>query len=258
MSPIRLWNSFYGLFRKQVIRILRIWPQVYLPSIINTVLYFLIFGGVLGSRVGNINGYDYMTFLAPGLIMMAIIINSYSNVVSAFYSERFIHSIDEILVSPMPNWMMICGFVGGGVFRGITLGIFLMIVSLFFTHIDYHHWFLILVTLFFSSSLFSLAGFFNGIFARKFDDTAIITTFVLTPLIYLGGVFYEIDNLPGIWQTISRLNPIHVIIEQFRFAMLGRAADYNEYFTLSMLIVFNIIAFAICLFCMRKGYGIKS
>ncbi len=258
MSPIKMWLSFYGLLRKQVLRILRIWPQVYLPSVINTVLYFLIFGGVLGARVGTINGYDYMTFLAPGLIMMAIIINSYSNVVSAFYSERFIHSIDEILVSPMPNWLMILGFVGGGVFRGLTLGITLMVVSVFFTHVSYHHWVLILITLFFSSSLFSLAGFFNGIFARKFDDTSIVTTFVLTPLIYLGGVFYEIDKLPGMWQTISRINPIHIIIEQFRFAMLGHAPDFNEYLTLSILVSFNLVAFAICWFCMHKGYGIKT
>ncbi|MDF1796633.1 MAG: ABC transporter permease [Coxiellaceae bacterium] len=258
MNPIKMWHAFYGLFRKQVIRILRIWPQVFLPSIINTILYFIIFGGVLGARVGLIDGFDYMTFIAPGLIMMAIIINSYSNVVSAFYSERFIHSIDEILVSPMPDWLMISSFVGGGIFRGVILGIILMIVSLFFTSIDFHHWFLILVTLFLSSCLFSLAGFFNGIFARKFDDTAIITTFVLTPLIYLGGVFYEIDKLPGIWQTISRLNPIHIVIEQFRYAMLGKAPDYNEYFTLTMLFAFNIILFAICWWCVRKGYGIKS
>lgn len=258
MSPTKLWFAFYGLFRKQVVRILRIWPQVYLPSMINTVLYFLIFGGVLGSRVGNVNGFDYMTFLAPGLIMMAIIINSYANVVSAFYSERFIHSIDEVLVSPMPNWLMILGFVSGGVFRGLTLGVFLIIVSLFFTHINYHHWILITVTLVLSSMLFSLAGFFNGIFARKFDDTSIITTFVLTPLIYLGGVFYEINNLPPFWQHISRLNPIHVIIEQFRYAMLGRVPDFNEHIMLTILLAFNLVAFAICWFCMHRGLGIKT
>jgi ABC-2 type transport system permease protein len=257
MNTIKKFISYKGLVRKEWIRFLRIWPQSLLPPAITTTLYFLIFGHVIGSRVGNMNGIPYMNFIMPGLVMMAVITNSYSNVVSSFFGARYNRSVEELLVSPMPNWLIVAGYVTGGVGRGFLIGIIVSIVGLLFTGMSVAHIALSLLTIILCSIVFCLAGFINGIFARKFDDTSIVVTFVLTPLIYLGGVFYSISSLPHGWQYVSEFNPIYYVIELFRYAILG-VVGIPVWHAFAAVMVFIIIMFSFCVFCLRKGIGVKS
>jgi ABC-2 type transport system permease protein len=202
-------------------------------------------------------GFNYMLFITPGLVMMAVITNSYSNVVSSFYGARFNRSIEEMLVSPMPNWLIVLGYSSGGLARGVAVGLIVLIISLFFAGLHIVYPFLAILTLMLCSFLFSLAGFINGVFSRKFDDTAIVTTFVLTPLIYLGGVFYSIDSLPPFWKAVSLFNPLRYVIDLFRYAMLGTGG--NEIgLALSVVIVFTLGLFVASIYLMNKGVGIKS
>jgi len=257
MSPNQKWIAFYGLLIKEISRFMRIWPQALLPSAITMILYFMIFGNVIGSRIGEMGGISYMLFITPGLIMMAVITNSYSNVVSSFYGSRFSRAIEELLVSPMPNWLIVLGYGAGGLARGLVVGIIVLLISMFFAGVHMVHPSLVFLSLIICSFLFGLAGFINGVFARKFDDTAIVTTFVLTPLIYLGGVFYNIQSLPPFWQTVSLFNPLRYVIDLFRYAMLGSGTDGLG---LSLLIVsvFTIVLYSVSIILMNKGIGIKS
>jgi len=249
--------SLKSIARKEVVRIFRIWIQTLVPPVITMSLYFLIFGGFIGSQIGNIDGYNYMAFIAPGLIMMSIITNSYTNTVSSFFSTKFQRNIEELLVSPTPNWVIILGYVAGGMTRGLCVGILVTAVSLIFTKISVHNSFFIVLFAFLTSFVFSLAGMINGIYAKKFDDVSIIPTFVITPLTYLGGVFYSLSLLPDFWQTISKANPIIYMINGFRYGFLG-IADINVWTGVGMLLLFAVLLFSANLYLLAKGVGIRS
>ena len=259
MSVKALWIAFMGLFVKEVIRILRIWPQTLLPSAITMALYFMIFGHVIGSRVGQMEGAPYVIYITPGLIMMAVITNSYANVVSSFFVARYNKSIEELLVSPMPNWLIILGYAAGGVFRGVVVGLIVTVISALFSGLHIQHICLSILILVLSSFLFCLAGMINAVFSRKFDDTTIVTTFVLTPLIYLGGVFYSISLLPSVWRAVSLFNPIHYVIELFRYAMLSSSgAAFNLWLPLMVVVMMTVLFFIACWVLMNKGIGLKT
>jgi len=249
--------AFQTLFRKEVSRILRIWTQSLLPSVITLSLYFIIFGSLIGSRIGEMGGFDYMAFIVPGLIMMSVITNAYSNVASSFFSTKFMKNIEEILVSPASNWVIITGYIGGGIFRGLAVGFLVTLVSLLFSNLHIFNVFVIISVITLTSVLFSLAGFLNGIFAKKFDDVGIVPLFVLTPLTYLGGVFYSIDLLPSFWQLVSKFNPILYMVNAFRYGFLG-VSDINVFVAFSIIIIMIVFLFSICLHLMNKGYGMRS
>jgi ABC-2 type transport system permease protein len=245
------------MWRKECLRFLRIWIQTLLPPAITMSLYFVIFGNLIGSRIGNMGGFSYMEFIVPGLIMMAVITNAYSNVSSSFYSAKYQRNIEELLVAPVSNWIIIAGFVGGGVARGMLVGIIVTIVSLFFVDIQIHNLLIIFVTLLLTTILFSTAGLINGIFANSFDDVSIVPTFILTPLTYLGGVFYSLSLLPEFWQWVSKINPIVYMVSGFRFGFLGES-DINFYVSLGILIGFNVILLGWAYSLINRGVGIRS
>ena len=240
----RNWISFISIARKEMIRIFRIWVQTLVPPVITITLYFIIFGGFIGSKLGAIGGYDYMAFIAPGLIMMSIITNSYSNTVSSFFSTKFQRNIEELLVSPTPNWVMVLGYVTGGMTRGLCVGMLVSLVSLIFVRLPLFHIPFIVIFALLTSFVFSLAGMINGIFAKSFDDISIIPTFVITPLTYLGGVFYSISLLPEFWRDLSRINPVVYMISGFRYGFLG-VADSNVWLGLGMLLLFSVVLFCV-------------
>ena len=258
MSAFEKWISFYTMIRKDMIRILRIWPQTFLPSVITSMLYFLIFGAFLGSRIGNVGSVPYIMFVVPGLVMLAVVTNAFSNVASTmFMSKFFARNIDEILVSPTPPWLLIAGFVSSGVIRGVAVGILVLLVSLFFTHLIIHNVFVILAFLILTSLVFSLGGMINGVYAKSIDGISIIPTFVLTPLVYLGGVFYSANTLPGMWGTLTKLDPIFYIINGFRYGFLG-FADVSLWVSTGVLAVFIVILALINLHLLRIGFGLKQ
>lgn len=238
-------------------RFLRTWVQTLLPPVITVTLYFIIFGQLIGPRIGMIAGVPYIQYIAPGLIMMWVIMGSYNSVTSAVYLGKFQRNIEELLVSPMPNLIILLGYISSGIVRGFLTSILISIVTLFFTHLSIHHILATLLIIFLSSLLFSLAGFINGIFAKSFDDVMIVPTFILTPLTYLGGVFYSIKMLPPLWQKLSLANPILYIIDVFRYGVLG-IADINIYFAVAMIILFIAVLFGICLHLLNKGVGIRT
>ena len=242
---------------KECTRFLRIWVQTLVPPAITMSLYFVIFGSLIGSRIGTMGGFSYMEFIVPGLIMMSIITNSYSNVSSSFFSAKFQRNIEELLVSPVPTWVVILGFVGGGVARAILIGIIVTIVSMFFVDVQIHSLLIIFVTLLLTSILFATAGLINGIYAKTFDDISVVPTFILTPLTYLGGVFYSLELLPGFWQAVSGFNPVVYMVNGFRFGFLGQS-DVNHLLALGLLIVFNAVAFSIAYRLLDKGVGIRT
>ncbi len=251
------WISFTSIARKEMIRIFRIWLQTLVPPVITITLYFIIFGNFIGSQLGDIDGYDYMAFIAPGLIMMSIITNSYANTVSSFFSTKFQRNIEELLVSPTPNWVMVLGYISGGMTRGLCVGMLVSLVSLLFIRLPlFNVPFTILFALL-TSFVFSLAGLINGIFAKKFDDVSVIPTFVITPLTYLGGVFYSISLLPDFWRTLSKANPVVYMIGGFRYGFLG-IADINVWGGLAMLLLFSVLLFLITLYLLKKGTGVRS
>lgn len=253
----RNWISFTTIARKEMIRIFRIWLQTLVPPVITITLYFIIFGSFIGSQLGDIDGYDYMAFIAPGLIMMSIITNSYTNTVSSFFSTKFQRNIEELLVSPTPNWVMVLGYISGGMTRGLCVGMLVSLVSLLFIRLPlFNVPFTILFALL-TSFVFSLAGLINGIFAKKFDDVSIIPTFVITPLTYLGGVFYSISLLPDFWRILSKANPVVYMISGFRYGFLG-IADINVWVGLAMLLLFSVGLFLITLYLLKKGTGVRS
>ncbi len=216
-----MFNAFLTLLYKEIHRFMRLWTQTLLPSVMTTVLYFLIFGRLIGTRIGPFEGFDYASYIAPGLIMMAVINNSYGNVVSSFYGARFNNSIEEMLISPMPDWLILTGYLCGGVLRSLIVWMLVTIVAMFFTVIHLENVAVMIAMLLLTSIVFALGGFINGGYARSFDDAALVPTFVLTPLTYLGGVFYTITMLPSFWQYVSKLNPILYMVNGFRYGFLG-------------------------------------
>ena len=245
------------IIRKEMVRVLRIWIQTIVPPAITMMLYFVIFGNLIGKRIGSMDGFDYMQYIAPGLIMMSVITNSYGNVVSSFFGAKFTRHIEEMLVAPMSNASIIIGHVAGGVLRGLLVGTLVTVIALFFTHLDIAHPFIMISVVFLSSIVFSLAGFINAIFATKFDDISIVPTFVLTPLTYLGGVFYTISLLPPFWQSVSKANPILYMVNAFRYGILGKS-DIDIGHAYVILFVFIVILFTACVQLMRRGIGIRE
>jgi ABC-2 type transport system permease protein len=251
------WIEFYTLLRKEVWRFMRLWTQTLLPPAITMALYFVIFGSLVGSQIRPINGYSYMQYIAPGLIMMSMIVNAYNNTVISFYMVRFQKSIEEILVSPMPNVLVLLAYVLGGVLRALITGILVTLLALYFTDLQIHHLGVILLTAFLTAALFSLAGFINGMIARSFDDISIVPTFVLTPLTYFGGVFYSIAMLSPLWQKISLFNPILYMVNAFRYGILG-ITDIPIVHALVVMSMLVILLFLTCIYMLNKGVGIRS
>lgn len=245
------------MVRKDTIRIFRIWTQTLLPPIITTALYFAIFGGFIGSQVQPIDGFTYMQFIMPGLVMMTLITSAYINTVSMFFFAKFIKNIEEMLVSPMPAWAIVAGFVAGGVVRAFLVGTLVVVTSLFFTHLEIANIAVVFAAAFLTALLFSLAGIVNGFFAKSFDAINIIPTFVLTPLTYLGGVFYSIELLPEPWRTLSLFNPILYMVDAFRYGFLG-IADVNVALSFGVLIGLTILFFLITLWMFIRGTGFKN
>lgn len=251
------FTSLFSIARKELIRIFRIWLQTLVPPVITITLYFVIFGNFIGSQLEAINGHSYMAFIAPGLIMMSIITNSYSNTVSSFFSSKFQRNIEELLVSPTPNWVIILGYVFGGMSRGLSVGLLVSIVSLVFVQAPMHSFFFVAVFALLTSFVFSLAGMINAIFAKKFDDISVFPTFVITPLTYLGGVFYSISLLPEFWQIVSRINPIIYMVNGFRYGFLG-FSDINAWTGIFMLLIFAVLLFGANLYLLHRGTGIRT
>ncbi len=249
--------AYKSIVIKEILRFSRIWLQTLIPPAITMGLYFIIFGQLIGSQLNSINGYSYMDYIVPGLIIMSIISNSYSNVVSSFYGTKFHHHIEELLVSPIANITVIAGYVSGGVARGLIVGVIVTIVSLFFTHINIDSYLTTFLIAVLTAILFSLAGLINAIFANSFDDISIVPTFVLTPLTYLGGVFYSIEMLPEFWRSISLFNPVLYMVNGFRMGMLG-VSDASLNHAIIIIIGFILLLGTICLWLLNKGIGIKK
>ena len=257
-SNYKVSISLWTLTVKEVRRFIRIWVQTLVPPAVTMSLYFVIFGSLIGPRIGSMDGFDYIQYMIPGLIMLSVITNSYNNVVSSFYGVKFQKSIEELLISPMPNWAILLGFVLGGVCRGVLIGFIVFGVSLiFYPDFTVVNPILTIVVLFLTSILFSLMGFINAVYADSFDDISIIPTFILTPLIYLGGVFYSINILPDIWRSISMFNPMLYVVNTFREGMLG-SSDVSIPFSLGMIFAFIGILTGACLYFLKKGTGIRQ
>ncbi|MBS9348571.1 ABC transporter permease [Listeria welshimeri] len=256
-----MFNLYYtalkSLAAKETNRYMRIWVQTLVPPVITTSLYFIIFGKMIGNRIGEMNGFSYMEYIVPGLIMMSVITSSYSNVSSSFFSQKFQKNIEEILVAPVPTHIIIWGFLIGGIGRSVLVGTLVTIISMVFVPLHIHSWVFGIITLLMTAILFSLAGLINGIFAKSFDDVSIVPTFVLQPLTYLGGVFYAISMLPPIWQAISKVNPIVYMISGFRYGFLG-VSDVSIWVSMSILVLFSVVLYSICWYLINKGRGLRS
>lgn len=251
------WVGYKTIVRKEVFRILRIWLQTVVPPAITMTLYFVIFGNLIGSRIGEMGGYDYMQFIVPGLVMMAVITSSYGNMVSSFFGAKFGRHIEELLISPLPNWVILAGYVTGALARGIMVGTVVMLISLFFSRVEIQHPFIMVSVLLLTSIVFAMAGMVNAIFATKFDDITIVPTFILTPLTYLGGVFYSIDLLPDFWRNLSAFNPILYMVNGFRYGILG-VSDVGIGMTYAIIGVFVALLAGTCLWLLNRGVGMRS
>ena len=257
MSAESYLIAYRTIVRKEVVRFTRIWVQTVLPPAVSMTLYFIVFGSLIGRRIGSMHGYSYMAFICPGIIMMSIINNSYANVVSSFFGAKLQRHLEEMLVAPVPYYVIVAGYVTGGAARGLLVGCVVTVVALFFTELHVHSYLIVFTVVIMTAVLFSVAGLINGIFAQKFDDVSIIPTFVLTPLIYLGGIFYSIDLLPELWQNISRFNPILYMVNAFRYGILG-VSDINIYRAFAIIIVFIALLTGYALYLLHKGTGIKT
>lgn len=251
------WVAFSAIVYKEVRRFTRIWVQTLLPPAITMVLYFIIFGNLIGSRIGTMDGYDYMQFIVPGLIMMTVITNSYGNVSSSFFSNKFQKSIEELMVAPVPNWVIMLGFVVGGVARGLACGFIVTLLSLWFTDLIIVNLFVTLSVILLTAIVFATAGLINAIFATKFDDVTIVPTFILTPLTYLGGVFYSVSLLPEVWQWVSKLNPILYMVNTFRYGIIGHS-DIPILSAYAMLLMFTALLMSWALYLLHTGRGLRS
>ena len=257
MTPYEQWVALLTLMRKEIRRYTRIWSQTLLPSAITMSLYFLIFGSLIGSRIGEMGGVSYMEFVVPGLIMMAIVTNSYANVVSSFFGSKFNDSIEELLVSPTPNHIILLGFVSGGVSRGMLVAVIVTIVSSLFVELHIHSYAVVIAVVALTSILFSLCGLINAVFADTFDDIAIVPTFVLTPLTYLGGVFYSLELLLDFWATVSQANPLVYVVNAFRFGVLG-VSDVSVGFAFAMIGAFTLVAYLYAAHLLRTGRRLRT
>jgi ABC-2 type transport system permease protein len=246
-----------SILTKEIQRFMRIWVQTLVPPAITISLYFVIFGSLIGSRIGNMGGFDYMSFIVPGLIMMSVITNSYSNVASSFFSAKWQRNVEEMLVAPVPNWVIVAGYVGGGMCRGILVGLIVTLVSLLFVDIQLYNFWIIAATVILTSATFALGGLINAIFAGSFDDISIIPTFILTPLTYLGGVFYSLSLLPEFWQGVSQANPIVYMVNAFRYGFLG-VSDVNLVTAFAVISVFIVTLFTAAMVLISKGIGLRS
>lgn len=254
-SPILV--GYYTMLRKDIRRILRIWSQTLLPPVVTTTLYYLIFGAFIGSQIAPISGFSYMQFIVPGLVMMTVITSSYMNTVSTFYFAKWVHTLDELLVSPMPSWVVIAGFVSGGVARALMVAVLVLIVSIFFTNLTILSIGIVFAAAILTAILFALAGLLNGMFAKSFDAISIIPTFVLTPLTYLGGVFYSIDQLPEFFRIISLANPILYMVNAFRYGFLG-ISDVPVATSFAVMGVLIVVLLGTVLYLFHKGSGLKN
>lgn len=243
--------------RREVMRILRIWTQTLIPPAITMTLYFLIFGGLIGSRVGKMGGLDYMEFIVPGLVMMSVIQNSYGNISSSFFGAKFGRHVEELLVSPMPHWVILAGYVAGAVLRGLMVGAIVLCIAMLFTRVHVPHPLVTLSSVLLGAIIFSLAGFVNAVYAKKFDDIAIVPTFILTPLTYLGGVFYSISLLPGWAQAATHANPIFYMVNAFRYGLLG-VSDVPLWVAYALMLGFAFALSAVGLWLLKKGVGLRS
>jgi ABC-2 type transport system permease protein len=243
--------------RRETMRILRIWGQTLVPPAITMTLYFLIFGKLIGSRIGEMGGFSYMDFIVPGLVMMAVIQNSYANISSSFFGAKFGRHVEELLVSPMPNWVILGGYVAGAVLRGVMVGVIVLLIAMLFTKVRLPHPLVTLSTVLLGATIFSLAGFINAVYARKFDDVAIVPVFILTPLTYLGGVFYSVKLLPGWAQTMTHANPIFYMVNAFRYGLLG-VSDVPLWVAYALMFGFVFVLGALGLWLLQRGVGLRS
>jgi ABC-2 type transport system permease protein len=257
MNAQLYWVGFTTIVRKEVTRILRIWGQTIVPPAITMSLYFIIFGELIGGRIGDMGGFTYMEYIVPGLVIMSVITNSYGNMVSSFFGAKFGKHIEELLISPLPNWIILAGYVTGALLRGLMVGAVVLLVSLFFTHLQVAHVLVAIGVLLLTAVVFSLAGMVNAIYAQKFDDIAIIPTFILAPLTYLGGVFYSIDLLPEFWQKVSVFNPILYMVNGFRYGILG-VSDVTLTQTFGVILIAGAILFGWCLWLLHRGVGMRT
>ena len=251
------WVGFKTIVRKELTRILRIWGQTIVPPAITMSLYFIIFGQLIGRRIGDMGGFTYMQYIVPGLVIMSVITNSYGNMVSSFFGAKFGKHIEELLISPLPNWVILAGYVTGALCRGLMVGGVVLLISLLFTHLHVTHLLISLAVLLLTAIVFSLAGMVNAIFARKFDDIAIIPTFVLAPMTYLGGVFYSIDLLPPFWKQVSSFNPILYMVNGFRYGILG-VSDVSLVQTFGVILTAGLLLFVWCLWLLHRGTGLRT
>ncbi|MDP1696389.1 MAG: ABC transporter permease [Xanthomonadaceae bacterium] len=249
--------ALYTITRREVHRILRIWAQTLVPPAITMTLYFLIFGNLIGSRIGNMGGFTYMDFIVPGLVMMSIIQNSYGNISSSFFGAKFGRHVEELLVAPMPPWVILSGYVAGAVLRGLMVGAIVLVIAMFFTEVRIPHPLITLSTVFLGATIFSLAGFVNAVYAKKFDDIAIVPTFILTPLTYLGGVFYSVNLLPEFWANASHANPILYMVNAFRYGLLG-VSDVPLGLSYAVMIGFVVVLSWLGLVLLKRGVGLRS
>lgn len=257
MTLSQQFTAFRTIVVKEILRFSRIWVQTLVPAVITTSLYFLIFGNLIGSQLKAIHGFSYVDYIVPGIILMSVITNAYGNVVSSFYGHKFQHHVEEMLVSPMPNFVLLAGFVVGGVARGIVVGSVVTTIAMFFTDLHFEHSLVTIAVVLLTAILFSLAGFVNAVYANSFDDISIIPTFVLTPLTYLGGIFFSIEMLSGFWQNIALFNPILYMINAMRYGMLG-ISDINITTAFIIIILFALTLFWFCLYLLRNGIGLRQ
>ncbi|TLX56504.1 ABC transporter permease [Stutzerimonas nosocomialis] len=245
------------IVHREIRRYTRIWPQTLLPPAITMVLYFVIFGSLIGNRIGEMDGFSYMDYIVPGLIMMSVITNSYSNVVSSFFSSKFQRSIEELLVSPVSPHVILIGFALGGITRGLAVAFIVTLLSMFFTNLQVHHLGVTLLVITLTATIFALGGFVNAVFARNFDDISIIPTFVLTPLTYLGGVFYSINLLSPFWQSLSMANPILHMVNAFRYGILG-VSDIRIGVAIAFMLVAAAVLYGVCIRLLKSGRGMRQ
>jgi len=257
MNYAEMLTAFVTLVRKEIRRFMRIWVQTLVPPAITMTLYFVIFGKLIGSRIGDMGGFSYMEFVVPGLIMMSVINNSYSNVVSSFFGAKFNKSIEELLVSPTPSFVILSGYVFGGVARGLCVGAIVTLMSTFFTDLNIQHMGITLLTVILTSIMFSLAGFINAVYANSFDDINIIPTFILTPLIYLGGVFYSVSLLPEFWAGVSKINPMLYMVNTFRYGIIG-VSDIDYRVAFGMIVAFIIVIGSVAYYLLETGRRIRT
>ncbi|MBI2380545.1 MAG: ABC transporter permease [Gammaproteobacteria bacterium] len=251
------WIAFQSILVKEITRFTRIWAQTLLPPAITMTLYFVIFGKLIGSQIGDMGGHNYMAYIVPGIIMMSVIQNAYANVVSSFFSAKFQRFVEELLVSPVSNNTILLGYLGGGVTRGVLVGLIVSLISLFFIRIPIAHPWLVFLVVVLTSTLFSLGGFINAVYAKKFDDISIVPTFILTPLTYLGGVFYSISLLPEFWRGLALANPILYMVNAFRYGFLG-VSDIDVGVAIGMILGFIAVLYAVSLHLLKRGIGLRS